>query len=863
LAILLNDEGETYRVVLARGRLAADPHWQEGSHFGPDAWITGQMAARHRPLYLPWHLDELDETEKERWGGEEMVHVDLFVPMHLRGSLIGWFALGPQLSDLAYDHQSLDFLGTLADQACVALENARLYGEMQQRATELAMLAMVSSAISSSLDLEQVLQTIVESVVKVINCDKSAIFELSQDGQSLKMRMSKGLSQAYLQNSQRIPLQGNNRGLALTTGEPLIVPDVLADPRLLAVAELAREEGYRAIVDLPLIGREGVMGILSVFFGHVHHPSASEMEILTTFANQATIAIENARLYATATHERDRAQRLYERTDAALARRVEELTAIEEISRQLTSTLELQEVMDLVLERSLQATQADRGVISLYDAEKDDLRLLAQEGFPPDLERYRVEPWSGNKGITGRVAYSRIPALVPDVSQDPDYVTVVPSTRSQISVPIVYQDEAIGTITLESDRGNGFTDEHLHFAELLADHAAIGIHNAQLFHQVMEGRDRLQAILNSTRDGVLVFDTAGRVLLTNPRVSEMLGSEVEDWLWSASLVEEARHPRSAFYGWTDLDPRHMAELSQGTADPDEQALQFTFGFRKEARQLFIEVTVTPVVNTARETLGWVAVVRDMTRQQELENFREGLTSMVVHNLQGPLAAIIGSLETFFELERLDEVLANRLLHIALESGKKLYSRIDSLLWLRRLEDSQIPLNPEPMPLDDLVQATIEEYLPTATMNGVTMISNLPPDLPAVVIDGEVISRVLSNLLDNALKYTPAEGKIEVQASLQPGVEEDPPVVCAVVDTGPGIAPEVKEYIFAKFHRGQESWRGRRRGMGIGLHYCKLAVEAHGGNIWVESQEGQGSAFCFTLPSHNGSLSSIPERQDEE
>src|SRR5690606_27033716 len=135
--------------------------------------------------------------------------------------------------------------------------------------------------------------------------------------------------------------------------------------------------------------------------------------------------------------------------------------------------------------------------------------------YPPELDRYRTQPWPDHIGITGRVARTGISALVSDVSQDPDYVAGVTTTQSQITVPVVHKGQVIGLVTVERDRLGAFSVEHLRFAELLADHAAIGINNAQLFQQVMEGRDRLEATLNATRDAVMFIDSGGRLLLTN------------------------------------------------------------------------------------------------------------------------------------------------------------------------------------------------------------------------------------------------------------------------------------------------------------------------------------------------------------
>ncbi len=835
-----------YRVRLSRGELAAHALWQEGASFSREHWLVGELAARHRTFYLPWRIYDLSSDLGEQWQSLEESSAHVFVPMNLRGVLVGWLVLGPRLSDISYTRRDLEFLSALADQSCVALENARLYGEMHKRATELALLAIVSSAISSSLDLERVLGTIVESVIQVVGGDKSAIFELDSRQDAMILRMSKGLSDDYVQARKKVSLDQKLAGQAVASQQPLIVSDVRDEPALEELVDWAQKEGYRAFVDVPLVGREGVLGILTVYFQDVHELSPDELEILTTFANQAAIAIENARLYLAVTRERDRARQLYQKTDAVLARRVEELTSIEEISRQLTGTLDLEQVLHLVLERGKQATEADRGVISLYDAERRVLHLLAQDGYPVELERYRTEPWPDSRGITGRVARTGTPALVPDVHQTPDYVEGAATSRSQISVPIIYEEQVIGIITLESDRLAAFTGEHLRFVEVLADHAAIGIHNAQLFQQVMEGRDRLQAVLNSTHDAVILFDRQGQAILINPRVREMLGPEVARRLRLTNLLDAEEIVQSDLLQATDLDTTYLGHLIRYVQDRPDEVVDIAFGFQKDRQKHYVEGTASPVFSVTGAVMGRVIVLRDVTRRQELEQFREDLTSMVVHNLQGPLAALITSLEILASGEDDDPAMADELLRIALSSGQKLYGRIESLLDIRKLEGKQMPLSLQALPLPGVIEMVVDEFSPMASALGVHLEADVALDLPLVQMDDEMIGRVLSNLLDNALKYTAEGGRIRVRATLDNSTER-PVVRCAVSDTGIGIGEEHTEVIFDKFRQGKPAPRGSRQGMGIGLYFCKLGIKAHGGDIWVESEKEQGSTFYFTLP----------------
>jgi|GEM_PF-2033656 len=860
LAIVLSEDGEGYRVALSRGRLATEELWQEGARFGGDHRIPALLMTRRHPFYLPQHVNDLPEGQRPEWLRLQAAGVHLLIPMCLRGDLIGWFTLGPQGSEWPYTQADREFLSALADQSCVALENARLYAEMQQRATELAVVSTVSAAISCSLDQEQVLQTIVESVIQVIGCDKSAIFELSEDGRELRLRAAKGLSPDFVQRSQHLRVGQDSRAQAVVTGQPLIVPDVYLEPDLADLARLAQQEGYRAVIDVPLWGREGLLGVLSTYFAGVHTPSVGEMELLTTIANHASIALENARLYAAVARERDRARRLYEQTDATLARRIEELTSIEEISRQLTGTLDLQQIMDLVLERALQATSAARGVIALCEQDRTSLHLLAQRGYPPEVDRYRTELWPADRGITGRVARTGLLTLVPDVSHDPDYVAVSPTSRSQLSVPIRHQQQIIGVITLESDQPAAFTTEHVRFIQLLADHAAIGIRNAQLFQQVVEGRDRLQAILNSTHDAVIVFDTAGQVILVNPRVRELFGPAVESWLWTLNVLDVEAVVSNPILQISDLNLDRLAQTINQVHEQPTMVVNLSFSFQMDGQRRYVEGTASPVLSATGEVLGRIAMLRDVTHQQELEQFRQDLTSMMIHNLQGPLAALISSLEMLQEEERMDPAMTRQLLRIALDGGRNLYSRIESVLWIRRLEDRNIPINLQEVSLSQVILPVMDEYRPMATAMGLNLEANLAADLPPALIDAEVIGRVFANLLDNAFKYTPPGGRITVQA-VRAGDPVRPGILCSVADTGQGIAESARETIFGKFRRGDGTQESRRKGMGIGLHFCKLAIEAHGGRIWVESQKGQGSTFYFTLPAAHPSDEEVDTDDD--
>jgi NtrC-family two-component system sensor histidine kinase KinB len=844
-AIVLAGDDGGYLVEHSTGRLASQPPWQKGARFEPDDFVAGQLAARSQPFYLPWHSYGVGSPQKAAWDQLEASGACVLVPISLQDSLSGWLVVGPKASDLPYAGRELDFLSALASHSSVVLENARMCGEMQRRASEIAMLGIISSAISSSHDVERILETIVESAIKVVGCRQAVILEFGEEGTPVIMRLSRGVSEAQVEALQCSFTGADGQALVAATRQQIVVPDIKEDERFASLAEAPGGEGFRGLVSTPLAGRESILGALVLHFAQPYRITPADLDILITFANQAAIAIERARLYHAITRERDRVEQLYQQTDAVLAQRVKELTTIEEISRQLAGTLDLGKVMDLVLERGMQATGADRGVIALYDPEKHCFRILAQAGFPLSLDQYRLEPWPDNRGITGRVARTSRLALVPDVSRDSDYVAGTHSTRSQLSVPINYEGQVIGVITLESDQLAAFTNDHARFAGLLADHAAIGINNAQLFKQITEGKDQLEAILNSTHDAVVMLDQSGKPTLVNPQVSEMFGPSAETWLRSCNPLDPTQVLKSGLLSFTDLDPARLAELTRSITERPDLVTDVGFGYRIGDQQRFVEGRASPVFSAAGEVIGRVAVLRDVTRRWEVERFREDVTSMVIHNLQGPLAALITSLQTLWAEEDVSEQ-ARELLRIGMSSAEKLYERIESVLLIRRLEDKRLPMDLRTLPLAGVIEVVVDEYRPVAAAGGIRLETHCTPDWLSVPIDEELIGRVFSNLVDNALKFTPEGGCVEVRATLA-GDAHAPYVLCVVSDSGPGIARSLREVIFEKFRRGESAPRNRRHGMGIGLYYCKLAVEAHRGKIWVESDKGKGTRFFFTLP----------------
>jgi signal transduction histidine kinase len=222
-----------------------------------------------------------------------------------------------------------------------------------------------------------------------------------------------------------------------------------------------------------------------------------------------------------------------------------------------------------------------------------------------------------------------------------------------------------------------------------------------------------------------------------------------------------------------------------------------------------------------------------------------LTHMLVHDLKSPLGTVMNSLNMLQELSQADEGdQVSRVLSIGLRASSRMAHMIGSILDISRLEAGQPLTNLGPVSIGALIRSAVELVAPLAHYKRITLSVNLAERLPVIVGDAHMLERVIVNLLDNGLKFTPANGSVSISARVE--TVDDAPALCVGVrDTGPGVPPSVQHRVFDKFARAQNI--PQADGVGLGLSFCRLAVEAHGGHIWVESTSGQGAAFIFSLP----------------
>lgn len=537
-----------------------------------------------------------------------------------------------------------------------------------------------------------------------------------------------------------------------------------------------------------------------------------------------------------------------QRLEARLNERTIELSTIEVLSQQMVTAFDLHTVARDLVAAAMSAMDVALGSCALvrdtagltWIAHLDTSTVVPADAPAP------ARPPVQSDAIQ-HVLRSGRAMLIADSTREPDDLTVQPGMRSELCVPIIRHDRIIGILDFEDTRPGYFTPDHERFVNTLAKHAAIAIENARLYREARATRDQLQAILDSTQDAMLMLDRRGRLLQANVAALAVLGESLRAqvgrslWQW-LHRMDDALLVNLLGYTSAELR-RYILEVMRHPAESTHRR----FRQEVEATTRYLDERGTPVYDADGAVAGWLMVWRDVTEQHRLDHLRNELSNMIVHDLRNPVNSMMSSLSLLDELiadAQIDPALQQDVIRVARSSGETMLGLIESLLDVARLEQNSIDLHYDALPLVSLVHRVEETIFPAIMASELAVTYDLPDDLPLVWGDAEKLQRVLANLFDNALRHTPGGGQIHIAAW---SLDEGRAVQVTVEDSGVGIPNQDRERIFDKFTQLDHSVVRGHKGSGLGLTFCKLAIETHGGHIWIEDSRLGGAAFCFTVP----------------
>ncbi|HLF29116.1 MAG TPA: GAF domain-containing protein [Anaerolineae bacterium] len=459
---------------LRRGTLRFAFYVENGERLYPDdEWplevgLTGEIVRAGQPIITDDYVQEC--VKRGILPGGKPGRAWMGVPLYAGDHVLGVMNVSSFDPGVTYSDDQLHVFAAIADQAASVLDKIRLYQKTEERARQLAVLNEVSTGITSSLDLRTVLNTIMEKAVEILDAEAGSLLLVDDKRSELVFEVILGPAAEKLAGA-RLPLGKGIVGAVAESGRPQIVNEAQTDTRWLRDVGQTDRFITRALLTVPMRARDKVVGVIQLLNKKDGTPfDEDDQTLLEAFAGNAAIAVENAQLFS--------------RTDLALARRVEELSTLQEIDRELNVSLDFNRVMDLTLKWGLSVSGAEAGSIGMIDREQNELLLLASRGYASDCKTLPLEA-----GLAAKSMRIGLPLLLDDATPDPESAPASPGTQSQISVPIRRGSEVVGVLNLESARSNAFGATEFESAIRLADHAAVAITNARLYEEVKRAND--------------------------------------------------------------------------------------------------------------------------------------------------------------------------------------------------------------------------------------------------------------------------------------------------------------------------------------------------------------------------------------
>jgi PAS domain S-box-containing protein len=833
------------------------------------------------------------------------------VPVMYQGGIVGVYViLTSQPPSVIETLKS--FIIVVSNLIAIAIGNAVRYSEQIERARllrtqadQLRLLFEIAANTRSDLPLTENLETIAYGIQEALGYQIVLIATFDSTVEWYQHVTSVGLPVNSWERLQQLPLTKDEVNLILLpkykVSKSYVVPTSRSIPILKELKRLFKLPGtgqFRQKPPHPFIfvplqgGREQFLGLLVVDNPTQSvTPNRATIEILEIFANQAALAIENAKLFAATEQKAQQLessfstlQRSYRELDrvsqnlaekerenqallADLNQRVLARTAdlaqerdrnliLLRITSELSSSLDLESVLFQALAMVKEAIDAKQGSIYFLDPASDQIIHRAALGNESPLPSGgQVIPFHRGDGLVGWVVEHCKPVVIDQLTEDPRWVVRLPPNRHQsaLGVPLLANEDVLGALMFFSDRPAAFSSEQLDLVTAAANQVASAINNAELYRLIRDQAERLgsmlrqqqfeasksRAILEAVADGVMVTDQKGAVVLFNRSAERILhlqrgsilGHHVSDFI--GLYGRGGLSWLQAIQTWTQGAHTHAA----GDFWVDRMVLD---------DNRIISIHLTPVLDQTEIFLGSVSLFRDITRDVELDRLKSEFVANVSHELRTPMTAIKGYTDLLLmgvvgtlnaeQTKFMDTIRSN---------VDRLKMLVEDLLDISRIESGKVELDFSEVDLADIFDHVCKHLAGriSNTQRPMHIINEITSSLPKIHGDRRRLLQIFTNLADNAYNYSPADGTICFRATVQPDA-----IQVDVQDTGIGLSVEERKRIFERFFRGEDALVLASAGTGLGLSIVQRLVEMHSGHLWVESAgRGLGSTFSVLLP----------------
>ncbi|MCL4298296.1 MAG: GAF domain-containing protein [Anaerolineae bacterium] len=712
----------------------------------------------------------------------------------------------------------------------VEVEVQRQARMVERRNERLQLVNELALAVNSASDLQAILLPFLSKLAQLIQAELVVLILLNEEKKELTASMAlpggkqvaTSLSFSTVAKISDQILQNNVSTLVL----------YLLDQYQLE-QEFDFSPSFEAIQYTPLLSREQMVGTLAFVSRPQTGLDEADWTLVRSMASIIAVAVENAHLLESAQQQ------------------VDDLIALNEVGRALTSTLDLEQVLKQTTLLMQRALLSEAALLWLLDEASQEIVLIASSGRGASLGTgYRLPL---DEGLVGYVVRTGEPHIVADSAKEQFYFPPLVQLshyqpRSILSMPVQVKGKTIGVMQAVHQKVNWFDQDNLRLSYSMVSSVGIAVENARLFNEVqtfsrqLEGmvtertrqlaaeKEKSEAILGSMADGLLVLDAQDCILTANTVAEDML---------EFYLSEQRGQPISSVQQENPLW-QCVLQLSHSPHFTDTALVDIP---TSPARS--IQAHSAQIRHGIEESIGTVIVLRDITTLKEVERMKARFMAGVTHELKTPLSVIRLHAQNLLAYhDRLSGPDRVQFLNAIQTQTDLLEQLIEDILQLSRLDAGLSETKRQALDLVEVIDETVNNLRPLAEAKHINLIWQKPASPLTLLADRNQVERVVRNLLDNAIKYTSGGGSITVNSSWVSNNGQSMAQI-RVNDTGIGIPPEHQAHVFERFYRVDPSHTVP--GTGLGLSIVKEIVTLYGGNIHLESMPGWGSAFTITLP----------------
>lgn len=774
----------------------------------------------------------------------------LYIPIIIHDEPIGLIHVNAWVKPRHFTNEEIALCQSVANQAALAIESARLFQAELRRRREAETLREVAGYLSSTLDLSAILDQTLQAVRRYLaNVHSCLLSILDEDGKTL-------LAQAEWFDQPHHSVR--RFGTRINLNETILARQVVEEKRVVVIDDTTTltpsydqsnqllVSGVRSLLYLPLLSKGTAVGILHIsVWDEPRRFLPQEISLCQGVANQAAAAIENARLYAAA--------------QAQLAQR----NALLRATTVMSTSLEMATILSKLAEQLVQALDASNAYIVRSGYQANAWNTVASHSVMEATEQSSI--WQNNAPVFVDEAVNH--KILRRLTRQEAYICYIDDPqllpweqrflqrrqiKSFVTVPLFVEGRFWGgAVVMEHRRQREFLETDLALAFGMTQQASVAIERANLYAQLQEyadhlaeevaartaelqaERDRTLAILESAGEGIILTDVEATILYANPAIEQQTGYSREELLGQNVRIFASSQTPTAVNNamW---EPILRGENWSGT-----------FVNRRKNGTLYdVSLTITPTLSSNGQINGFVSVQADISRLKELDRLKSEFVSNVSHELRTPLTNI----KTYLTLvERGRSEKQPHYLKVLNEESDRLGRLIQDLLDLSRLETETLPERIEPSDLKRQLFKQIDAFAVKASQKHISIRLDLPDDLPLLRVSDNHLGQLFTNLFGNSINYIQEHGNVVVQADVVTKSGQQRMVVIRFQDDGPGIPLEERANVFDRFYRGKGIRNRGIPGTGLGLAICKEIVERYGGRIELDQRVMVGATFVVQLP----------------